>query len=752
MKKIIIIALFSIFALAFSQTFFNHTKAQDLFVETPNKSFLSQADSLRNETFGRLINSAQENGSARVIIELNTNFVPEGTLTDSQVKDQQISINKAQNKLLQSLSFFRVANVKQFEYIPYLAAEVNAEALKQMLNDNQVLSIQEDVIGEPALAESTSIVGANTAWTSGYTGSGQTVAIIDSGVDKNHSFLAGKVISEGCYSSNVSGSSTSVCPGGVTESTATNSGLHCDVAISGCAHGTNVAGIAAGRGTNFSGVAKDANIIAIQVFSRFDNSTSCSPATSCARYWTSDLIRGLERVRTLANTMNNIVAVNMSVQTGQQFASNCDAAHSATKAAIDNLRSVNIATVICSGNYSFTNALTAPACISSSISVGSTDDGSSGTALNVVSNFSDSSPLLHLLAPGRWINSSIPNNQFQNYSGTSMAAPHIAGAMAILKQKSPNATVDRMLNVIISTGQPITDSRNGLIKPRLRVDSALQAIKNSSFDFDGDGKADVSVFRASVGGWYVSNSSNNAFSATTFGQTGDVITPADFDGDGKTDVSVYRDGNWYRLNSSNGSFSAVNFGLASDLPVPADYDGDGKADIAVYRPSTGSWYRLNSSNNQFVGVAFGIAEDKPTIGDFDGDSKADVAVFRPSNGVWYRLNSSNGTFTAVNFGLGSDLIVPADYDGDGKTDIAVYRPSNGVWYRLNSSDGAFSATAFGQTGDIPAAADFDGDGKADITVFRPSSGTWYQLRSASGFSAQTFGTNGDIPTPTLNVR
>jgi subtilisin len=752
MKKIILTALFSVFALAFGQTFFSHTKAQDLFVETSNKSFLSEAASSRNETFGRLINSAQEKGSARVIIELNTNFVPEGNLTDSQVKDQQLSINKAQNELLRSLSFFRVANVKQFEYIPYLAAEVNAEALKQMLNDNQVLSVQEDVIGEPALAESTPIVGANAAWNSGYTGSGQTVAIIDSGVDKNHSFLAGKVISEGCYSSNVAGSSTSVCPGGVTESTASDSGLHCDTAISGCAHGTNVAGIAAGRGTSFSGVAKDANIIAIQVFSRFDSSTSCGTATPCARYWTSDLIRGLERVRTLANTMNNIVAVNMSVQTGQQFTSNCDAAHSATKAAIDNLRSVNIATVICSGNYAFTNALTAPACISSSISVGSTEDGSLGTTLNTVSSFSDSSPLLHLLAPGRWINSSIPNNQFQNYSGTSMAAPHIAGAMAILKQKNPNATIDRMLNVMISTGQPITDSRNGLIKPRLRVDSALQAIANSSFDYDGDGKADVSVFRPSTGGWYVSQSSNNAFFGTTFGNSTDVIAPADFDGDGKTDVSVFRDGNWYRLNSLNNSFAAVNFGVSADLPVPADFDGDGKADISVYRPATGNWYRLNSSNNQFVGVAFGTAEDKPTLGDFDGDGKADVAVFRPSTGSWYRLNSSNGSFTAISFGLATDLPVGADYDGDGKADIAVFRPSNGTWYRLNSSDNSFTGVAFGNSSDKPVAADYDGDGRADIGVFRPSDGTWYQLKSTSGFSAQTFGTNGDSPTPNAFVR
>ncbi|HQU83248.1 MAG TPA: VCBS repeat-containing protein [Pyrinomonadaceae bacterium] len=280
----------------------------------------------------------------------------------------------------------------------------------------------------------------------------------------------------------------------------------------------------------------------------------------------------------------------------------------------------------------------------------------------------------------------------------------------------------------------------------------IEFTQSAFSDLDGDGRADISVFRPSSGSWFLLNSSNNAFSAVGFGISTDVIAPADFDGDGKTDISVYRNGNWYRLNSSNNSFTGVAFGLATDIPVPADFDGDSKADINVFRPSNGTWYRLNSSNNALVATAFGTNGDKPVIGDFDGDGKADVTVYRPSAGAWYRLNSSNGAFVSTSFGIASDLVVPADYDGDGKTDISVFRPSNGTWYRLNSSNGAFVATAFGQNGDLPVAADFDGDGKADVAVFRPSNGTWYQLRSTNGFAAQTFGTNGDIPTPNAFVR
>lgn len=703
--------------------------------------------------FDRLIGVARSKGSAHVIVGLNAPFTPDGQLRPDQRQQQQTAIAAAQMELRSRYGSAALRNVKQFSYIPYLACEAGADTLELMKFDPDITGIFEDQIAEGALLESTPIVGANTAWASGYTGSGQTVAILDSGVDKNHTFLAGKVVSEACYSTN-NASSVSVCPGAVTDSTAANSGLNCAVSIEGCAHGTNVAGIAAGTSASFSGVAKAANIIAIQMFSRFDSATNCgSTPTPCALYWTSDLIKGLERVKTLSLTMNNIAAVNLSLQTGQQFTSNCDASHAPTKAAIDDLRSVGIATIVCAGNFSFTNALTAPACISTSISVGSTDDGSSGTTLDAVSNFSDSSPLLHLLAPGRWINSSIPGNLFQNYSGTSMAAPHVAGAFAILRQRKPTATVGQMTSALIATGQPITDSRNSIVKPRIRVDRALQAIVKTPFDYDGDDRADVSVFRPSTGSWYLINSGSGAFSGQQFGQNGDLIAPADFDGDGKTDIAVFRaaSGGWYWLNSSNNTFTGVGFGQTGDLPVAADYDADGKADVAVYRPSAGAWYRINSSTGLFAAFNFGIAEDRPAVGDFDGDGKADLSVYRPSAGAWYRLNSSNGQFVATGFGTSEDKATPADFDGDGKADICVFRPSNGGWYRLNSGNGAFVGVGFGASGDRPSAADFDGDGKADQAVFRPSAGAWYLLNSTTGFTAMSFGANGDNPTPNAYV-
>jgi subtilisin family serine protease len=133
---------------------------------------------------------------------------------------------------------------------------------------------------------------------------------------------------------------------------------------------------------------------------------------------------------------------------------------------------LGIATVIASGNDYWSNAIEVPACVSGAISVGSTQDGSGGTTVDAVSNFSDSASFLTLLAPGQYIYSAVPGGGFQTMYGTSMATPHATGAWAVLKSARPSATVDQILNALNATGQSVTDSRNGITKPRIRVDGA----------------------------------------------------------------------------------------------------------------------------------------------------------------------------------------------------------------------------------------------------------------------------------------
>jgi uncharacterized delta-60 repeat protein len=261
-------------------------------------------------------------------------------------------------------------------------------------------------------------------------------------------------------------------------------------------------------------------------------------------------------------------------------------------------------------------------------------------------------------------------------------------------------------------------------------------------DFDGDGRTDLSFFRA--GTWFVKPSGAsdlNSFYGTPFGLTTDNLTPADFDGDGQTDIALFRNGNWYLLRSQLG-FTSIQFGTAGDTPLPADYDGDGLADLAVFRSSNGSWYILGSQVG-FYGFQFGVTVDRPVPADFDGDGRTDPAVFR--DGFWYQLRSQQG-FTAVQFGVASDRPVVGDYDGDGHADPTVYRA--GVWYVLGSTQGFYSER-FGLANDTPVPGDYDGDGRTDIAVYRD--GTWYQLRSQQGFTAAQFGEANDRPIPSVYV-
>ncbi|HLM60238.1 MAG TPA: FG-GAP-like repeat-containing protein, partial [Pyrinomonadaceae bacterium] len=288
------------------------------------------------------------------------------------------------------------------------------------------------------------------------------------------------------------------------------------------------------------------------------------------------------------------------------------------------------------------------------------------------------------------------------------------------------------------------------------------------FDFDGDRKADISVFRPSNGNWYILPSQTNAFYGFPFGQAGDQIAPADYDGDGKTDVAVFRDtvpgaGNFayfYILNSSDNSFRAEQFGATGDVPMAGDWDGDGKVDLAVYRNSAVQggqnylYYRPTAQPNiDYVTIGFGVAGfDKPVLGDFDGDGRLDPAIFRPSSSTWSLYLSSRNQVIQTTFGLSTDIPVPADYDGDGITNIAVFRPSNGTWYTSQSSANNYGAIVFGANGDVPVPADYDGDGRADAAVFRPSNGAWYLNRTTSGLTGVSFGANGDKPIPNAFIR
>lgn len=377
-------------------------------------------------------------------------------------------------------------------HVPLVFARMNPRDLDALASDPSVASIHPDRLAKPALYESTTLIGSASANVSGYAGAGTSVAVLDTGVLSGHEFLDGQVVDEACFSTTDSDQqSTSLCPGGVASSFATGAAEPCaDL----CDHGTHVAGIVAGKkitygGQTYSGVAPAAKIIAVQVFSQFPKSECGVGATSpCVMSFESDQISALDWLYSnrTKGSWGTLAAVNMSLGGGAYgtlIACNADP----IKTSIDTLRSAGVATVIASGNEDLLTAIGGPACVSSAIAVGASTSARTGT-LDAPASFSNrprasaNNPnalgdrLLDLMAPGNVVMSSIAttSTSYDDYPGTSMATPHVAGAWAVLKGITPGASVTQVLNWLRTTGKTIVDTRNSdpLSIPRINVGAA----------------------------------------------------------------------------------------------------------------------------------------------------------------------------------------------------------------------------------------------------------------------------------------
>jgi Subtilase family len=428
-----------------------------------------------------LLSKARSEGQIRVIVTMQTPDLPARSSMSKRDYDRALTraASTLQSDLLDSIAKSSIrGEPKRFPYTPQCAITVTEQGLSQLAGHPSVIAVQEDVPVPAVLNQSVPLIFPQHD-VSPYSGSGWAVAILDTGVDKNHSFLSGKVVSEACYSDGGGQtSSTSVCPGGALSSTASGAGIPCPANIDGCDHGTHTAGIAAGSGTGFTGVAQDADIISIQVFSKFTgpDCTDAGLSSPCSFSWISDQVAALQRVYALRTTLA-IAAANLSIG-GGRHTSACD--NDARKATIDLLKNAGVATVVASGNTGFDDAVTSPGCISTAVTVGAS------TAVDHRASFSNNSPLLDLYAPGEWIQSSVPGGGFESWDGTSAAAPHVAGAWAVMRQKYSSRSVDDIETAFKASGVTITSF--GISRQRIDVDQAL-----AFYSGPADGSAYVSL-------------------------------------------------------------------------------------------------------------------------------------------------------------------------------------------------------------------------------------------------------------------
>ena len=337
----------------------------------------------------------------------------------------------------------------------------------------------------------------------GYTGEGTTIAIIDTGLNSSHEQFAGRVIREKCFTSETRNqkqdtltfNTKAVCTGGAPESDSALpdfSLMNTDTPqareeVFDYLHGSHTAGIAAGR----DGIAPKANIVAVQIFSWGEytcknndegGDKNAAPETCyTAVETTPDKYRAYNYILGLNSEEVRIDVVSMSYgdsteNEGNGFSSVCDSVRMKDASLFKKMAEAGIILVASSGNESLNDGVQHPACVSDVFGVGACMkfDDSPDTPV-YISVFSDHSrELVDILAPGNDIRSAslfdpdiyksedrleLSSNSYIEKSGTSMAAPMVAGAFALLKQAVPGKTVNEYKQFITDISRTEADTR-----------------------------------------------------------------------------------------------------------------------------------------------------------------------------------------------------------------------------------------------------------------------------------------------------
>jgi len=391
-----------------------------------------------------------------------------------EVEVSKISTLKKHEELKSSIGKEKIKH--KFSSFNRFSAEIKRKDLDKLMEDKRVKKIYYDWPIHAFLQNSTEIVNATSTWPIqisriNLTGEGETVCVIDTGVNYSHPDLGG------CYGDNNASSSCKVI-GGYDFVNNDNDPMDDH------GHGTHVAGIVAANGS-IRGIAPGAKIVAIKVLD------------SSGGGYTDDLISGIEWCINNASLFN-ISVITMSLgcnETANGYISYCDSESGCSLPLIvplvNNATAHNISVIAATGNYAWTSSISAPACIQNATAVGATTKG------DVIASYSNRNNITDLFAPGGTLSgngtcsptlidpnricSTALSGGYISYSGTSMAAPHVAGAFALIRQfkrleTGEILTPQEIQDALNNSGETIYDSKSGLNFSRIDVYSAILSL------------------------------------------------------------------------------------------------------------------------------------------------------------------------------------------------------------------------------------------------------------------------------------
>jgi MYXO-CTERM domain-containing protein len=344
-------------------------------------------------------------------------------------------------------------------------ASVGSDSLKVLRAHPKVLAV--GPVGGAAramLAQSVALIGGAAAHDQDWNGENVKIAIIDSGVDSDHDDLRGAVVDEHCFCPNC-------CPDGSSEME--GKGAAKDEFF----HGTHVAGIAVGRGMVASmGMAPKAKIVAVRILDKNGNA--------------EDAAQQISGLNWVLEHHPDTKAVNFSITSGALFNGACDDSEAWTMMFSDALAALHAnGTLVFAapGNNANKSQMGVPACLEKAVSVGAVCDSDFGpfelavcsdpsTQADLVTCYSNSSPMLDIYAPGSVITAANLGGGTRDLHGTSMSTPHATGAAALLWQANPDLSADEVENLLKDTGVTVSDPRaGGIERPRIDVSAAIDA-------------------------------------------------------------------------------------------------------------------------------------------------------------------------------------------------------------------------------------------------------------------------------------
>ncbi len=393
----------------------------------------------------------------------------------------------AQKRLAEQMTPGQLEVRYYYQSFSMLAGTATREAAITLANHPDVAWVNLDRLARPLQTTPQSsqvLIRSDKANAAGFTGAGQTVAVIDLGVDYTIPGMGG------------GGFPNAKVIGGTDTADNDADPMDCE------GHGTEVAGVIAGP----EGVAPDAKIVAIKVAESANaSSSSCrldDEGNQIILF--SYIFSGIDYAITNKGTYG-ITTINISL--GSAFDDSLDHGYCDTEApdsatAIDAATAAGIVVVAAAGNDGLPNQLSVPACVSSAVSVGAVYADSYsfvgwGDCIDRpaipdrVVCFSDSTSNLSLLAPGAfWTVVTKGGGTYTRFAGTSASAPAVAGAVALLRQARPDLTPAGVIGVLRSTGKPITDTRNGVVTPRVDILAAVQ-LAASNFAASSEPAVDI---------------------------------------------------------------------------------------------------------------------------------------------------------------------------------------------------------------------------------------------------------------------